>query len=151
MCACNLSGILDNNHNILKNLTSHQKNPEIYLFDDPLSAVDAHVGKNIFNNLILNNLREKNRILVTHQLQYLSKVDYIYVLKDGEIHDEGTYNQLMENRDGEFSIMIREHVSDLENFVDDDVGEVEEEEERQEKQKDGDEGGKIIASEEREV
>ena len=39
--------------------------------DDPLSAVDAHVGKNIFNNCIVGALRNKTRILVTHQLQVI--------------------------------------------------------------------------------
>lgn len=62
---------------------------EIYLLDDPLSAVDAHVGKHMFEECIAKYLKGKTRILVTHQLQYLQAVDRIIVLKDGAIEAEG--------------------------------------------------------------
>lgn len=62
---------------------------EIYLLDDPLSAVDAHVGKHMFEECIVKYLKGKTRILVTHQLQYLQAVDRIIVLKDGAIEAEG--------------------------------------------------------------
>jgi ABC-type multidrug transport system fused ATPase/permease subunit len=61
-----------------------------------LSAVDAHVGKAIFENCIRDQLRDKTRVLVTHQLQYLSDVDQIIVLKDGSIVEMGSYHDLME-------------------------------------------------------
>lgn len=61
----------------------------IYLFDDPLSAVDAHVGKHMFDECISKYLHNKTRILVTHQLQYLRNVNRIIVLKDGAIKAEG--------------------------------------------------------------
>ncbi|XP_066581201.1 probable multidrug resistance-associated protein lethal(2)03659 [Prorops nasuta] len=67
---------------------------EIYLLDDPLSAVDAHVGKHMFEECIDKYLRGKTRILVTHQLQYLRNVDRIIVLKDGAIQAEGSYDEL---------------------------------------------------------
>ncbi|CAK9828719.1 Probable multidrug resistance-associated protein lethal(2)03659 [Anthophora retusa] len=67
---------------------------ETYLLDDPLSAVDAHVGKHMFEECIVKYLRGKTRILVTHQLQYLRSVNRIIVLKDGAIQAEGTYNEL---------------------------------------------------------
>ena len=50
---------------------------DIYLLDDPLSAVDAHVGKHLFNECIKNFLKEKVVILVTHQIQYLKEADQI--------------------------------------------------------------------------
>lgn len=62
---------------------------DIYLLDDPLSAVDAHVGKHMFEDCIDKYLRGKTRILVTHQLQYLHNVERIIVLKDGAIQAEG--------------------------------------------------------------
>lgn len=62
---------------------------DIYLMDDPLSAVDAHVGKHMFEECIDKYLRGKTRILVTHQLQYLRDVGRIIVLKDGAIQAEG--------------------------------------------------------------
>jgi ATP-binding cassette subfamily C (CFTR/MRP) protein 4 len=61
----------------------------IYIFDDPLSAVDAHVGKHMFDECIVKYLKKKTRILVTHQLQYLRIVNRIIVLKDGQIEAEG--------------------------------------------------------------
>ena len=54
---------------------------DIYLMDDPLSAVDTHVGRHLFDQAINGFLRNKIRILVTHQLQYLKDVDQILVLK----------------------------------------------------------------------
>ncbi|KAI5699855.1 hypothetical protein M8J75_009903 [Diaphorina citri] len=57
------------------------KNADIYLLDDPLSAVDMHVGKHLFEDCISGFLKDKTRILVTHQLQYLNHVDQIGVLQ----------------------------------------------------------------------
>jgi len=54
---------------------------DIYLLDDPLSAVDTHVGRQIFDQAINGFLNDKIRVLVTHQLQYLKAVDQILVLK----------------------------------------------------------------------
>ena len=54
---------------------------DIYLLDDPLSAVDTHVGRHLFDRAINGFLHNKIRILVTHQLQYLQEVDQIVVLK----------------------------------------------------------------------
>uniref|UniRef100_A0A674EKH8 Multidrug resistance-associated protein 4 n=1 Tax=Salmo trutta TaxID=8032 RepID=A0A674EKH8_SALTR len=55
---------------------------DIYLLDDPLSAVDAEVGRHLFEQCICGILKNKPRILVTHQLQYLQAVDQILVLKE---------------------------------------------------------------------
>jgi len=54
---------------------------DIYLMDDPLSAVDTHVGCQLFDQAINGFLQDKIRVLVTHQLQYLKYVDQIIVLK----------------------------------------------------------------------
>lgn len=54
----------------------------MYLLDDPLSAVDAHVGRHLFDECVVHYLRKKTRILVTHQLHYLKDADYIILLKD---------------------------------------------------------------------
>lgn len=67
---------------------------DIYLLDDPLSAVDTHVGKQLFDECIVKYLRNKTRILVTHQLQYLKKADLIVVLNDGKIEALGTFEDL---------------------------------------------------------
>ncbi|XP_066138463.1 ATP-binding cassette sub-family C member 4-like isoform X2 [Euwallacea fornicatus] len=67
---------------------------DIYLLDDPLSAVDTHVGKHLFEKCIIEYLENKTRILVTHQLQYLKKADLIIVLNEGRIECVGTFDEL---------------------------------------------------------
>ncbi|KAF2894428.1 hypothetical protein ILUMI_11735 [Ignelater luminosus] len=73
------------------------KDADIYLLDDPLSAVDTHVGKQLFEDCIRGYLREKTVILITHQLQYLKDVDHIIILEDGLIKAQGNFNQLQES------------------------------------------------------
>lgn len=70
-------------------------NRDIFLLDDPLSAVDAHVGKHIFEECIKKELHGKSIILVTHQLQYLEFCDDILVLEDGEVLESGDHQALM--------------------------------------------------------
>ncbi|XP_077453086.1 ATP-binding cassette sub-family C member 4 isoform X3 [Stigmatopora argus] len=67
---------------------------DIYLLDDPLSAVDAEVGRHLFEQCICGLLKNKPRILVTHQLQYLKAADQILVLKEGHMVAKGTYTEL---------------------------------------------------------
>uniref|UniRef100_A0A669DKL9 ABC-type glutathione-S-conjugate transporter n=1 Tax=Oreochromis niloticus TaxID=8128 RepID=A0A669DKL9_ORENI len=69
---------------------------DIYLLDDPLSAVDSHVGKHLFENVIGPNgiLKNKTRILVTHGISFLPYVDKIVVLENGVISEVGSYENL---------------------------------------------------------
>ncbi|XP_075236154.1 putative multidrug resistance-associated protein lethal(2)03659 isoform X2 [Lycorma delicatula] len=73
------------------------KKADIYLLDDPLSAVDSHVGKHLFEDCIVDYLKNKTRILITHQLQYLNNVEHIVVLESGNVLAEGTYKELQES------------------------------------------------------
>lgn len=73
------------------------KDADIYLLDDPLSAVDAHVGKQLFEDCITGYLKRKTVILITHQLQYLKEVDHILLLEDGIKKAEGTFRELQES------------------------------------------------------
>jgi ATP-binding cassette subfamily C (CFTR/MRP) protein 1 len=68
---------------------------DIYLFDDILSALDPRVGRTVFNNCIKHALQGKTRILVTHQLQYLNRVDHIIVVSDGTIVEQGSFDALV--------------------------------------------------------
>ncbi|OUM67331.1 hypothetical protein PIROE2DRAFT_40147 [Piromyces sp. E2] len=79
---------------------------DIILMDDPLSAVDAHVSRDLFDNCITGALAGKTRILVTHQLHVLPKVDYIIVMKAGRIEEQGEYDELMQ-KEGEFARLMR--------------------------------------------
>ncbi|KAI5990317.1 ABC protein [Pisolithus orientalis] len=83
---------------------------EIVIFDDPLSAVDAHVGKSLFEDAILCSLRGRGVtvLLVTHALHFLPQVDYIYTMKDGVIVERGTFDELLE-RNGEFARLAQEY------------------------------------------
>ncbi|KAI5634798.1 ABC transporter domain-containing protein [Phthorimaea operculella] len=67
---------------------------DIYLLDDPLSAVDAHVGRQLFDECISGYLRHTTRILVTHQLHYLKAADYIIIMNNGAVETKGTYDEL---------------------------------------------------------
>lgn len=82
---------------------------DVIIMDDPLSAVDAHVGRALFENAIQGYLRARGKtvILVTHALHFLPGCDYVYTLSDGRIEERGTYRELME-RDGEFSRLMHE-------------------------------------------
>ncbi|XP_055837482.1 multidrug resistance-associated protein 1-like [Episyrphus balteatus] len=88
-------------------------NADLYLLDDPLSAVDSHVGKHIFEQVIGPNglLAKKTRVLVTHGITYLPQVDNIYVLKGGEISEDGTYAELMKQK-GAFSEFLIQHLTE---------------------------------------
>ncbi|TNM90473.1 hypothetical protein fugu_002762 [Takifugu bimaculatus] len=70
-------------------------NKDIFLLDDPLSAVDAHVGKHIFEECIKKELHGKSVILVTHQLQFLEFCDDILVLEDGKVLEDGNHDNLI--------------------------------------------------------
>ncbi|KAM9804854.1 LOW QUALITY PROTEIN: ATP-binding cassette sub-family C member 4-like [Neosynchiropus ocellatus] len=67
---------------------------DIYLLDDPLSAVDAEVGRHLLEECICGVLDEKLVVLVTHQLQYLKAADLIVVLREGQMVAQGTYSEL---------------------------------------------------------
>ncbi|XP_053438093.1 ATP-binding cassette sub-family C member 11 isoform X2 [Nycticebus coucang] len=71
---------------------------QLYLLDDPLSAVDVNVGKHIFEECIKKMLKEKTVVLVTHQLQYLELCDQIILLEDGKICENGTQSELMQKK-----------------------------------------------------
>ncbi|KAL2004862.1 hypothetical protein VTN00DRAFT_3135 [Thermoascus crustaceus] len=70
---------------------------DIVLMDDPLSAVDAHVGRHIMDNAICGLLKDKCRILATHQLHVLSRCDRIILMEDGRINAIDTFDNLMQN------------------------------------------------------
>ncbi|KAG3116515.1 Multidrug resistance-associated protein 1 [Phytophthora idaei] len=68
---------------------------DIYLLDDILSAVDSHVGADIFNECIKKTLKDKLVVLVTHSLSFVNQCDQIAVIADGRIAEHGSYKELM--------------------------------------------------------
>ncbi|KAI3737686.1 hypothetical protein L2E82_27696 [Cichorium intybus] len=64
---------------------------DIYLLDDPFSAVDAHTAATLFNDCVMTCLKKKTVILVTHQVEFLSSVDNIL----GQVTQSGNYEELL--------------------------------------------------------
>ncbi|KAL9976502.1 hypothetical protein ACROYT_G013811 [Oculina patagonica] len=86
---------------------------DIYLLDDPLSAVDAHVGQHIFKHCIKGALWNKTILFATHQLQYLNQCDIVLYMKNGKIAERGTYDELIRNN-GEFATLVRLFIREVE-------------------------------------
>ncbi|KAJ7370410.1 hypothetical protein OS493_032300 [Desmophyllum pertusum] len=77
---------------------------DIYLLDDPLSAVDTKVGRKLFDSCIVGHLSGRIRLLVTHRLQHLKDLDHIVVMENGSINHQGVYKELTEQ--GVFSDIL---------------------------------------------
>ncbi|KAI8891598.1 P-loop containing nucleoside triphosphate hydrolase protein, partial [Globomyces pollinis-pini] len=82
---------------------------DIYLLDDPLAALDAHVGKNVFADAIKGYLGDKTVLLVTHQLQFLQQVDKVLVLQDGHISEFGKFDDLVNKPNGALKKMMESY------------------------------------------
>ncbi|KAG0350280.1 hypothetical protein BG005_010189 [Podila minutissima] len=80
-------------------------NADIIIMDDPLSAVDAHVGKRLWEDCVLHELTGKTRIVATHQLHVLPDVDYVVCLENGCIVDQGTYQELIAKKTDFYTLM----------------------------------------------
>ncbi|KAJ2592151.1 hypothetical protein IWW49_001186, partial [Coemansia sp. RSA 1797] len=80
---------------------------DIYLLDDPLAAVDAHVGKHIFTHVLgpQGMLKSRARILVTNAVQYLSNTAHIVMLRDGAVVDQGSFAQAMAQQSSIFEFI----------------------------------------------
>ncbi|XP_015522174.2 ATP-binding cassette sub-family C member 4 isoform X1 [Neodiprion lecontei] len=72
------------------------RDADLYLLDDPLSAVDTQVSRHLFNKCIKGFLKDKTRILVTHQLQFLGQVDDVIIIDQGKVRCQGTYDEIAE-------------------------------------------------------
>jgi len=78
----NLSGGQKTRINIARAVYSDS---DIYLFDDPLSALDSHVGEAIFKGLIKDYLKNKTVLVVTHALQYIPMMNKVIYIDEGKI------------------------------------------------------------------
>uniref|UniRef100_A0AAZ3SGN9 ATP-binding cassette, sub-family C (CFTR/MRP), member 3 n=1 Tax=Oncorhynchus tshawytscha TaxID=74940 RepID=A0AAZ3SGN9_ONCTS len=100
---------------------------DVYLLDDPLSAVDAHVAKHIFDQVIgpEGALQGKTRILVTHGISFLPQVDNIVVMVEGRVSEMGSYQELLK-QNGAFAEFLRNY--SLEDIIEEDEALIDEEE-----------------------
>ncbi|KAI3449833.1 hypothetical protein Pfo_006498 [Paulownia fortunei] len=81
---------------------------DIYLLDDPFSAVDAYTGSELFKEYILTALASKTVVFVTHQVEFLPAADLILVLKEGRIIQAGKYDDLLQ-AGTDFSTLVSAH------------------------------------------
>ncbi|KAI4255845.1 MAG: hypothetical protein LQ352_002363 [Teloschistes flavicans] len=125
-------------------------NSDLILMDDPLSAVDAHVGRHIFDNAICGLLKDKCRVLATHQLHVLSRCDRIIWLQEGRIETIDTFDNLMRYNEDFQKLMAS---TAQEEKQDDEVSEDEQEEEKKDakKRKVSKRGAALMQQEERAV
>uniref|UniRef100_A0A8C7QKM1 Uncharacterized protein n=1 Tax=Oncorhynchus mykiss TaxID=8022 RepID=A0A8C7QKM1_ONCMY len=93
---------------------------DVYLLDDPLSAVDSHVAKHIFDHVIGPEgvLQGKTRILVTHGISFLPQVDNIMVMVEGRVSEMGSYQELLQ-QNGAFAEFLRNY--SLEDIIEDEA------------------------------
>ena len=127
-------------------------NSDLVLMDDPLSAVDAHVGRHIFDNAICGLLKDKCRILATHQLHVLSRCDRIIWMQEGHIETVDTFANLINNNRAFQNLMAstaqEEKVEKEEAANEDDV---EDEKKAAKKRKTNKRGAALMQQEERAV
>ncbi|KAJ3067176.1 hypothetical protein HDU98_009622 [Podochytrium sp. JEL0797] len=84
---------------------------DILLLDDPLAAVDSHVGKHLLEECILKYCKNKTIVLVTHQLHVAHNADKIVMLQDGAVAEQGRFEDLISSQ-GLFAAMMQERASD---------------------------------------
>ena len=125
---------------------------DIFLMDDPLSAVDAHVGRHIFDNAICGLLKDKCRILATHQLHVLSRCDRIVWMQEGHIETVDTFANLMNDNEAFQKLMAstaqEDQVKKVEFAKEDDP---ENGKQEAKKRKDNKRGAALMQQEERAV
>ncbi|KAH7865402.1 hypothetical protein Vadar_006149 [Vaccinium darrowii] len=85
---------------------------DIYLLDDPFSAVDAHTAATLFNDCVMAALQKKTVILVTHQVEFLSQVNKILVIQGGEVTQSGCYEELL-TRGTAFEQLVNAHRNEI--------------------------------------
>ncbi|KAG7002238.1 multidrug resistance protein fer6 [Physcia stellaris] len=125
---------------------------DLVLMDDPLSAVDAHVGRHIFDHAICGLLKNKCRVLATHQLHVLNRCDRIIWMQEGRIETIDTFDNLFRNNEDFQKLMAstaQEEKVEEESEVNED--EVEDEKKNAKKRKAAKKGAALMQQEERAV
>ena len=85
---------------------------DIYLLDDPLSAVDAKVGRFIFDQCIRGIMKEKCIILVSHQLQYIKNCDKVALIEKGRLLGCGMFEEVMHTESSDFAATMRDFANE---------------------------------------
>uniref|UniRef100_A0A803N046 ABC-type xenobiotic transporter n=1 Tax=Chenopodium quinoa TaxID=63459 RepID=A0A803N046_CHEQI len=135
---------------------------DIYLLDDPFSAVDAHTGTHLFKDCILELLESKIVKYVTHQVEFLRAADMILVMKEGSIQQAGTYKDIL-NSGTDLRELVAAHEqalsttldsigtwSNIASVIEDDTDEKAPKEETDDSDADEELKGQLVQEEERE-
>ncbi|CAM0912891.1 unnamed protein product [Alopecurus aequalis] len=88
------------------------QNADIYLLDDPFSAVDAHTATSLFNEYVMSALSDKTVVLVTHQVDFLPVFDSILLMSDGEVIRSAPYQDLLANSQ-DFKDLVNAHTDTI--------------------------------------
>nr|XP_027106664.1 putative ABC transporter C family member 15 isoform X2 [Coffea arabica] len=89
---------------------------DIYLLDDPFSAVDAHTGTQLFQDCLMGILKDKTILYVTHQVEFLPAADLILVMQNGRIAQAGSFEELLKHNVG-FEVIVGAHNEALESIL----------------------------------
>ncbi|XP_031277497.1 putative ABC transporter C family member 15 [Pistacia vera] len=89
---------------------------DIYLLDDPFSAVDAHTGSQLFKECLMGLLKDKTVLYVTHQVEFLPAADLILVMENGRIAQAGRFEELLKQNIG-FEVLVGAHSQALESIM----------------------------------
>ncbi|XP_072990154.1 ABC transporter C family member 10 isoform X1 [Typha latifolia] len=84
------------------------RDADIYLLDDPFSAVDAHTATSLFNQYVMGALSTKTVLLVTHQVDFLPAFDSILLMSDGKVLRAAPYHELLVSS-REFQDLVNAH------------------------------------------
>nr|XP_014346315.1 PREDICTED: multidrug resistance-associated protein 5-like isoform X4 [Latimeria chalumnae] len=99
----NLSGGQRQRISLARALYSDQN---VLLLDDPFSAVDTHIGAQMFNNVIKDGMEGKTVFFITHQLQYMVECHKVIFMRDGKIAEQGTHKELM-SLNGDYAVLFK--------------------------------------------
>ncbi len=73
------------------------KRPDVLIMDDPISALDANVRKQIFDQVFTGLMKDKTRILVTHAVDFIHLADHVIIMKEGRIQAQGSYDSMVDH------------------------------------------------------
>ncbi|XP_016472773.2 putative ABC transporter C family member 15 isoform X1 [Nicotiana tabacum] len=89
---------------------------DIYLLDDPFSAVDAHTGTHLFQECLMGVLKDKTILYITHQVEFLPAADLILVMQNGRIAQAGNFGELLKQNIG-FEVLVGAHNQALDSIL----------------------------------
>ena len=91
---------------------------DIVLMDDPISALDSNVKKQVFEQVLLGELKNKTRVLVTHAVDFIDRADRIIIMEGGRIKHIGTYDDLQHSDEMKHIIQVLSEINHKEDEED---------------------------------